>query len=446
MKRVLRAGWISLVLLGACHDPKAYLVSPDNVDSVVRVDVSAAAIPADGLSRTTITATIPPGTASDKREVTFTTSRGTLLAGSQQSAQVKVTADAAGQAVAQLRSDAVVGTVRVDVQVQTVVRSVTVNFTPPVADDTFTIAVAPAAIPADGFSEAQVSVRLKVLGTTAQKTVEFRTTAGLLDAPGVAAADVITVAANADGLAVAQLQSTKIVGTARVTATALNVSRAIDVPFTSVAPADIIRLASNSTALPADGKSTARLTATIAQGLPSTRRTVTFRLTGTGGLFLPEARTEVTREADSSGQARVDLQTDAKTGFARVAAEVDKTTSNDVAIQIVQALPDRIFLRSDAVRLKSGDETPLTAELRRDIGTVTAGTVVSYAAVTRTGAAIGAFRNVRTSGADGDATATFSLGTTAYTGVVTITASVAGGPAASVEVVVEATPPSASGR
>lgn len=442
MTRVPASALLVLIVLvfflgAGCHDPNAYIVSPDNVDSVVRVDVSAAAIPADGLSRTTITATIPPGAAPDRREVTFTASRGTLLAGSQQAAQVKVTADAAGQAVAQLRSDAIVGSVRVDVQVQTVIRSVTVNFTAPVADDTFTISAAPATIPADGFSESTISVRLKTLGTTAQRTVEFRTTAGLLDAPGVTASDVITVPANADGLAVAQLQSAKIVGTARVTATALNVSRAVEVPFTSVAASDIIRLSSSASSLPADGKSTARITATIAQGLPATRRTVTFRLTGTGGLFLPDLKTEVTREADASGQARIELQTDSKTGLARVAAEVDKTTSNDVAIQMVQALPDRIFLRSDAVRLKSGDETPVTAELRRDIGTVTAGTIVTFSAVTVTGTVIGAFRNVRTSNVDGDATAVFSLGTTTYVGAVRITAAVAGGPSVSITVIVE---------
>jgi hypothetical protein len=437
MKRVAGAAWVLLVLLAACHDPNAYTVTPDNVDSVVRVDVTSATIPADGLSRTTITATVTPGAASDRREVTFTASRGTLLAGSQQASQVKVTADAAGQAVVQLRSDSIVGTVRVDIQVLTVVRSVTVDFTAPVADDTFTLSAAPAAIPADGFSESTISVRLKNLGTTAQRTVEFRTTAGLLDAPGVAASDVITVPANADGLAVAQLQSSKVVGTARVTTTALNVSRTVEVPFTGVAVSDIITLAAGASSLPADGKSTARITATIAQGLPATRRTVTFRLTGTGGMFLPELKTEVTREADASGQARVDLQTDSKTGFARVSAEVDKTTSNDVSIQMVPALPDRIFLRSDAVRLKSGDEIAITAELRRTIGTVTIGTVATFSAVTDKGAVIGAFRNVRTSNTDGDATATFSLGTTSYSGPVTITAAVAGGPSVSITVIVD---------
>src|SRR6185503_18428716 len=243
--------------------------------------------------------------------------------------------------------------------------------------------------------------------------------------------------ANADGLAVVRLQSARAVGIARITATALNVSRTVDVAFTAVSVSDIITLAASETSLPSDGRSSARITATVAAGLPVARRTVTFRMTGTGGQFLPEGAATVTRDADSSGQARVVLQADSKTGFARVVAEVDKTTSNDVTIQLVPALPDRVVLRSDAVRLSSGNETQITAELRRNIGTVTEGTVVTFTATTNTGASIGAFRNVRTSNAQGDVTATFSLGTTTYLGPVTITASVAGGPSATVALLVE---------
>ena len=436
MKRVLAATCVLPLLVAGCHDPNAYIVSPENVDAIVRVDVSSTSIPADGLSRTTITATIAAGAAPDRRELTFTTSKGTPVAGSQQSAEVKVIADAAGQAVVQLRSDAVVGSARVDVKVLTVVRTVTVDFVAPKPDDTFIISAAPVAIPADGFSASTISVHLNVLGTTAQRTVEFRTTAGTLSAPGTAASDVISMPANSDGIAAAQLVSAKVVGTARITATALNVSRAVDVTFIAVGPADIISLSSAASTLPADGKSTARITATIAQGLPVTRRTVTFRSTGTGGLFLPEARNEVTREADASGKARADLQTDTKTGFVSVTAEVDKTTSNDVVIQIVPALPDRINLRSDGVRLRSGEETQVTAELRRNVGVVTAGTIVTLSATTDKGTVIGAFRNVRTSNADGDATSVFSLGTTTYKGRY-ITAAVAGGPSASINVIVE---------
>ena len=439
MKRVLLlTEWLLIILLGtACHDPKAYVVSPDNADSVLKVVVAASSIPADGLSRTTITAAITPAAASDRRELTFTTSSGTLFAGKQQGAEVKVVADVAGEAVVQLQSASVVESARVDVKVVSVVRTVTVDFTAPVPNDTFTMTADPQSIHADGFSEATITVQLKVLGTSQQRMVEFRTTAGTLTAPGVTANNVMTVGANADGLAVARLRSSKLVETARVTATALNVSRAVDVAFVAVNPSEIIQLISSNNSLPADGKSTARLTATVAPGLPTDKRTVTFRLSGTGGLFLPEARAEVTREADSSGQARVDMQADTKTGFARVTAEVDKTTSNDASIQLVQALPDRIFLRSQAVRLHSGDETEVTAELRRDVGTVTEGTIVAFSATTNTGTVIGAFRNVHTSNAQGEVTATFTLGTTIYLGPITLTASVSGGPSTSITLIVE---------
>jgi len=62
MKRALHALWAFIaVLAAACHDPNAYIVSPGTVDSILRVEVSAAAIPADGISRTVITAAITPG-------------------------------------------------------------------------------------------------------------------------------------------------------------------------------------------------------------------------------------------------------------------------------------------------------------------------------------------------------------------------------------------------
>lgn len=179
------------------------------------------------------------------------------------------------------------------------------------------------------------------------------------------------------------------------------------------------------------------MTATVAQGLPTDKRTVTFRMTGTGGVFLPEGRTDVTREGDASGQARVDLQADSRTGFARVVAEVDKTTSNDVLVQLVPALPDQIFLSSDAVRLRSGNETNVKAALLRNIGMVTPATIVNFSAMTDTGTQIGAFRNVQTSDTAGNATATFSLGATTYLGPIVLTASVASGPSTSITLIVQ---------
>ncbi|MEO8256706.1 MAG: hypothetical protein ABI868_05095 [Acidobacteriota bacterium] len=439
MKRLLHTGWALLALLtGACHDPSAYVISPDNADQILRVDVSAASIPADGLSRTTIKAAIAPGAAADRRDVTFTTNTGTLVFGARTGLTVTVTADVAGEAVLQLQSSPRVESALVEVKVLTIARTVTVEFTPPVPDSTFTLAASPETIRADGFSQATVSAQLQRLGTTEQRIVEFKTTAGTLTAPGVTAGSVIRVGANADGQAAASLQASKLAETAHVTATALNVTRSVDVTFTAANPSDIIRLASTDSSLPADGKSTARMTATIAPGLPADKRTVTFRMTGTGGVFLPEGQQQVTRDADASGQARVDVQADSKTGFARVVAEVDKTTSNDVLVPLVPALPDQIFFRSDVVRLSSGNaEATVTAELRRNIGKVNEGTIVSFSAVTNTGTVIGAFRDVRTSDATGSATARFSLGTTPYLGPIVLTASVAGGPSASITLIVQ---------
>ena len=319
-------------------------------------------------------------------------------------------------------------------KVQSVVRSATIEFTAPVADNTFTLTSDQTSIPADGFSTATLTVNLVAAGPAATRAVEFQTSAGTLLAPGITSGTKISVSATANGLAIAQLESSKNAGTAHVTVTAMNVTRTLDVVFGPVEPTSVIRLVASDSVLPADGKSTARLTATIAAGLPDSKRTVRFRTTA--GRFLPENGQDVTRPADSSQQARVDLQVDALTGFARVSAEVDGTVSNDVGISFAPALPTRLTLSSVKGRLASGEDTSLTVTLLRDVGTVSPNTVVSYSAVDKNGDHPGVFEDIKASDANGISTANFSLGATTYTGPITITASVANGPSASITLVV----------
>jgi hypothetical protein len=427
--------WLVLVVSSAaCHDPNAYIVSPSNADDILQIKVDKTSIPADGVSTTTITATITGAAASDRRELTFTATGGALISGRQEGLEVKATADVAGQVVVLLRSDTIVRTVKVDVKVQSVVRSATVDFTAPVADQTFAIATDRTVIPADGFSTANLTVTLNVVGPTASRQIDLQTSAGTLIAAGVVSGTKISVSAAANGVATAQLQSTKNAGTARITATALNVTRVLDIAFQAVSSDSIIRLATSDTSLPADGKSTARLTATIAAGLPDSKRTVRFRTTA--GKFLPEGSKDVTRPADGSQQAKVDLQVDAETGFARVSAEVDSTASNDVGIQFVPALATRVILIATKTRLVSGDVSNLTASLLRDVGTVSSKTVVTFSAVDASGAPIGVFEDVRPTNDQQDATAKFNLGATTYKGTITITATAPGGASATLTFVV----------
>ena len=91
-------------MTSACHAPEDYLLSPSQIDQMLTVTVSAAAVSADGVSRVTITAQLDPRTDADKRDVTFTTTAGMLIGGGREGQTITIPADDAAKAVAELRS------------------------------------------------------------------------------------------------------------------------------------------------------------------------------------------------------------------------------------------------------------------------------------------------------------------------------------------------------
>lgn len=111
--------------LGGCNesDPTRS-VAPD---ALITLTASAAAIPADGVSRTRLTAQIPAEASAANRTVTFRTNGGTLLGGTNGS--LALTADVDGKAVAELVSPTRPGAAEVSAQVSTFARILTVVFT-----------------------------------------------------------------------------------------------------------------------------------------------------------------------------------------------------------------------------------------------------------------------------------------------------------------------------
>jgi adhesin/invasin len=523
---------VALVMLVAaasgCHRPDDYFIDPTHADSVLSVTSSTATLPADGISRATITAQLDPRTDADKRNVTFTTTAGTLIAAGKEGPSITVPADTTAKAVVELRSSTTPATARVDVAVSTVARSTSVQFVKLAREEVFDVSVSGTSVPADGVSTAVFTVTLKRLGTldqrsikfetsagtfiasgqpiarsvtmtagatgqvivelqsetpatahvrvtaldtlyevdisftaltreevfdvfvsrtaieadgfstttitamlkkpggtAQQRAVKFETSAGMLIAAGQAAARAVTVTADATGRAVAELQSEKTIGSARVRVTAYDLPYELTVNFTPANPAGIISVFASPSSIAADGVSGLLVTATVAGGLPSTRRTVTFRTTL--GQVLP-----LTADADGSNQARTTL-TGTTTGTARITATVDGVTAETTA-QFTPAYPDRVFVAPDVVELKAGSTTtpPSSTNIRvaltRAIGTVSSRLAVTYSATTNGGASIGSFSRVTLADA-GVATVTFNVGTPMppYTGPVTITATVEGG-------------------
>jgi hypothetical protein len=425
------------VLLGACtlaagcHDPDKYLLSPGRAEAFIDVQMSAPSLPADGVSRIVVTATLAEGTAVANRKVTFKTTLGSLFAGTQKGVPaVTVDADASGRAVAELQSETTIGTARVEVSAgpsdtqPLVTRSVDVPFVALAPDNAFALSATPASIPANGFSRALIRAELRPAPGSTQRTVTFEAfTSGLLFAAGDSAGALTkTVPANSDGVALVELQSSRNIETARVQATAVGVTRAVQVAFSAAAPEDIIRITTSSSSAPADGASIVRVIVTVAAGLPPARRDVRF--TTSLGFFDNGTKT-VDAKADGANRAVADLRTEQTTGNANIRATlIQDGVSDATSVLFVPAPPDRIFVAADSGRVSAAASTTIRTQLLRDVGKATEKTLVTYSAVNSAGVAVGIFSQVTLSDAAGQSTATYTPGPSASPGVITIRAAV----------------------
>jgi hypothetical protein len=428
----------SLVALGlsalaaGCHDPDRYLLQPGRAEEFIQVEPVNASLPADGVSRLVLTATLAERTATTNRKVMFKTTLGTLIAGTQKGTSVTIDADASGRASAELQSETTIGTARIEVGAGpapdqiTLVRVVNVPFVALPPDSAFSLIATPTSIAADGFSRAVIRAELRPVPGSTQRSVVFKAfSTGLLFAATESAGSLEkTVSANSDGVAITELQSSRNLETARVQATALGVTREVQVTFTAANPGDIIRLSASAPSVPADGASIVRIIATVAAGLPQSRRTVQF--TTSFGFFASGTKT-IEATADGANRAIVDLRTEQTTGIANVRGTLAQDGVSDaVTVTFTPALPDRIFVRADSGRISATGSTVVTAQLLRDVGKPSDRTIVTYSAVTAAGTPVGIFSNVTLANAEGESRATFTPGPTAAPGLVTIRAAVGG--------------------
>jgi hypothetical protein len=429
-----------------CHDPSKYNIqSPTDpngtpLDDILAVSASPSKVPADGLTRTTVTARINSQSAT--RSISFETTLGTLFSGTRSSAteggKLVLTADDRGAASVELKSEAVVGNARVTVSVGTIVRVLDVPFVPATVDGLLTLETSNDSIPADGFSLTTITARLTVSGDLRQ-SVKFTTSLGALvgstnDSTNRSDA---TITATADGVARIFLRSENTVGTASVKAEVLGFAREIFVTFGPVTPSEVITLRAVPSQAPADGPTGngARLTATIASAIPSRLRTVTF--TTTAGQFTTDLvggdskKASVT--ADSGNVATVQL-VNSSPGTASVTATVSGVSAR-TSVEFTRALPSTIFLEAipGSVTAVGGASVTITVTLVRDVGQVADNTVVTYSAVDSSGTTIGTFSEVTLATVDNNdqstnkrlkGTAKFNPDDTAATGPATITATV----------------------
>jgi hypothetical protein len=302
----------------ACHHPDDYLLGGQS-DEVLKVTVSSASLPADGISRATITAQLDPRTDADKRTVTFTTTAGTLIAAGAEGTSVAVPADGTGLASAELRSSTTPATARVDVTVASVSRSTSVQFVKLSREEVFDVSLSSTTAPADGFSTIVFSVTLKRLGTVDQRAIKFETSAGTFIASGQPVARAVTLTAGATGRVIVELQS-EVAATAHVRISALDTLYDVDITFTAPRQADVFDVFVSRTSIEADGFSTSVITAMLKKsgGTPQ-QRAVKFE-TAAGTLIAPgqPAARAVSVTADATGRAVAELQSDKTIGPVRV--------------------------------------------------------------------------------------------------------------------------------
>ncbi|HTG32105.1 MAG TPA: hypothetical protein VLB76_04190 [Thermoanaerobaculia bacterium] len=204
---------ILLLVAGGCYKESSYSPTDPQVTGALTLAPAdgTLSIPADGVSRLTMVATISADADSDKRVITFTTSSGSFV-GAGNGTTVDVTAGSDGRALVILQSSQRVETAIVTAVVKgsaNVSAQRQIQFTAPNPDDVLRFVTAPAAAPADGQTITLFKVAVSPSVTTG--TVTFSSTAGTFP--------VATVQIGIDHTATAGLMSSKVPGVGTVSAT-----------------------------------------------------------------------------------------------------------------------------------------------------------------------------------------------------------------------------------
>ena len=151
-------------------------------------------------------------------------------------------------------------------------------------DAVLQVTVSPRALPADGFSSAQVVAEIDPRSQERYRDITFSTTLGSFPAGTSTGARTIVAAADANGRAVVVLRSAAQPGTATVTAEVRD-GESVKARAASTCPSKRWPCRAwscsswRATSAPADGATVTNVIARVAAALPSEQRTVTFSTT-----------------------------------------------------------------------------------------------------------------------------------------------------------------------
>jgi hypothetical protein len=303
---------------------------------------------------------------------------------------------------------------------------------PAAQDEVLQVTVSPRALPADGFSSAEVVAEIDPRSQERYRDITFSTSLGSFPAGTSTGARTIVAAADSNGRALVVLRSAAQPGTATVTAEVrdgdvVKVARSAEVPFEPVAVSSVVVLDLGSAEAPADGATVTNAVARIATAVPSEQRTVTFATTA--GTLGAAGGTSAQVRAGTDDLAIIGVVSPRTVASAVVTASVNNLTARKT-IEFTHAYPDRVSVGlSGSFRLTASFSTKalVRVELTRETGTVTRGTEVRFAATDdSTGNEFGFWSAVTTSDTSGNASAEFTPGNTAERGEATIRATVPG--------------------
>ncbi len=299
-------------------------------------------------------------------------------------------------------------------------------------DDVMVLTASPEAVPANGFSVAQITARISPEADQRLRDVVFSTTLGRFPAGNPATPQIVVATAGVEGSATVALQSSPQTGTAIVNAEirdgqAVKIARSTEVRFVPVSPSDVISLTAGSTTAPADGATATEIFARIAEAVPLLQRSVLF--TTTAGSFGAPTLQQISRNASSDNVASAELVSPRLPGVAVVSATLNNIQAT-TAVTFEPALPDQISVSvfgNLQVKATFASRITVEAKLERVVGQVTPGTEVVFRAFDEsTQSTFGFWSGVNLSDATGTVTAEFTPGNTTERGEATIRVRVPG--------------------
>ena len=189
-----------------------------------------------------------------------------------------------------------------------------------------------------------------------------------------------------------------------------------------IAAEDILKLTADPITIPADGASTTRVKAHIPPEADPSKRAVTLETNA--GIWIENGTKTITITANTDGDAMAELQSETVPKTARVRAGIANIIQ-EAEVTFERAFPESITVDPGCFGLKASltETTTVKANLTRQTGKPSEGTIVNFSATNNNGDAIGNFRTITTSNKEGTATALFCVGNTKYRGVVIIKAS-----------------------